>query len=78
MSSSLHLFRLKLPDPQDAQALAAAVDRLEDDAERTLVLDDYVAIHFLLSAEPPIPKHETLRRGISWDDDSLETTAKAS
>jgi hypothetical protein len=32
----------------------------------------WLALHFLLSGETPIPKHEALRRGLSWDDDSPE------
>jgi hypothetical protein len=32
----------------------------------------WIALHFLLSGETPIPRHEALRRGLSWDDDSPE------
>lgn len=47
----------------------------ETSSEKDLQLElgeSWCALHFILSGEPPIPKPEALKRGISWDDDSLE------
>ncbi|MCU0491396.1 MAG: YfbM family protein [Chloroflexaceae bacterium] len=39
---------------------------------RLALEESWCAIHILLTWELPIPKHEALRRGMSWEDDSLE------
>lgn len=43
-----------------------------DPSLRFSLEDSWAAIHLILTGSPPIPKTEALKRGISWDDQSLE------
>jgi hypothetical protein len=52
---------------------AEEVRKVIEGNNRPLDIEDaWIALHFLLSAEEPIPKGEALRRGVSWDDNSME------
>ena len=60
-------------NPTDPNALKHAIEVAEKEPGDVLDLTtDWIAMHITLTAELPIPKFEALRRGISWDDESLE------
>jgi hypothetical protein len=68
---------IEVSAPPDPEVLAGDRDAvralLEHAAGRHLDLEDgWPALHFALSGEVPIPKEEALKRGISWNDNSLE------
>jgi hypothetical protein len=72
-----YLARVSEAESKDILISADAVSRViagtRDDAERKLDLGEaWAGLHFVLTAEVPIPKQEALLRGLSWDDDSLE------
>jgi len=72
-----YLARVSASESRDILVNADAVSRViacaRIDASRRLDLDEaWAGLHFVLTAEVPIPKQEALLRGLSWDDDSLE------
>ena len=72
-----YLARVSAAESRDILVSADAVSRViawaRIDASRRLDLDEaWAGLHFVLTAEVPIPKHEALLRGLSWDDTSLE------
>ena len=57
-----------------AESAAAVIERTQALPDARLELDDaWIALHFLLSGELPMPKDEALRRGQRWDADSFES-----
>ena len=56
----------------DAAAIWQIIERSEQNGRRLELGEAWGGLHFVLSGEVPIPKQEALRRGISWDDDSME------
>jgi len=71
----MRLVRVPTTDAVDfsthATAVRQALERADND--RILDLDEaWAALHFVLTSEYPIPRDEALRRGVAWDDDSLE------
>jgi Domain of unknown function (DUF1877) len=72
-----YLVRVSASESSDILASADAVSKViagaSNDSERKLDLDEaWAGLHFVLTAEVPIPKQEALRLGLSWYDDSLE------
>jgi Domain of unknown function (DUF1877) len=63
-------------DPEqvnDKDALERLIEESSRDATLGLSLgDSWAAIHLVLTGTPFIPKFEAKKRGISWDDQSLE------
>jgi hypothetical protein len=58
---------------KSADVVRKIIESAEDNGDFKLDLGEYwAALTFMLSGEMPIPKHEALRLGISWDNDSLE------
>ncbi|MBD2609891.1 DUF1877 family protein [Nostoc punctiforme FACHB-252] len=49
------------------------IKQAQNQSDRVLDLDEsWYGIHFVMTAEYPIPKDEAQRRGISWNNESLE------
>ncbi len=75
VSTNLALIRVpsargkKLVD--DADAVYELVSDSPPDARLELG-DGWLALHVLLTAEMPMPRHAALERGVEWDDASLE------
>jgi uncharacterized protein DUF1877 len=72
-----YLARVSAAESKDILISADAVDSViagvRNDASRRLDLDEaWAGLHFVLTAEVPIPKQEALLLGLSWYDDSLE------
>jgi Domain of unknown function (DUF1877) len=56
-----------------AEGIQSLIKHAQNQADHILNLDEsWCAIHFVMTGEHPIPKDEAQRRGISWNDDSLE------
>jgi hypothetical protein len=76
MTPTADLVRVPTTDTDDSSPDPATVARLLDAADegpQTLHLGVWWAgVHFLLSGEGPLPRHEAARRGIAWNADSLE------
>ncbi|HEX6288588.1 MAG TPA: DUF1877 family protein [Herpetosiphonaceae bacterium] len=72
----LHLIRL--PDKaqnllEDPASIDGLIEQFQNDQSRHLNLGEaWAGIHFTLTDEYPIPREEALKRGMSWDDTSLE------
>ncbi|MCA9953104.1 MAG: DUF1877 family protein [Anaerolineales bacterium] len=72
-----YLVRVK---PEDLEAVAGnskgirqLITRARRQEGRFLNLGKaWAGIHYVLTAEPPIPKQTALQLGVSWDDSSLE------
>jgi Domain of unknown function (DUF1877) len=54
------------------EAVRATLRASEGEPGRSMTLEDWPAIHFVLTGEAPIPREEAIRRGIEWHDDALE------
>ncbi|HEX2033297.1 MAG TPA: DUF1877 family protein, partial [Chloroflexota bacterium] len=54
-------------------AVGAAIEQARSVPGALLDLgESWAALHFLLTGEIPMPREEALRRGVAWDDASLE------
>lgn len=72
-----YLLRVAAADADDilssADAARQAIANRSKAPDHLLNLEEsWAAMHYMLSGEVPFPKPEALRRGVSWDDDSLE------
>ena len=68
---------VRVPARESAQLRSASVVRAVIDEARhaagdrfVSLADDWAALHFLLSGDVPMPKHEALAHGLNWSDDS--------
>ena len=70
---------VRVPGAQSAEmtqaaAVAKVIAVAESAPDLRLSLGEWwPALHFMLSGDVPIPRPEALRRGVSWDDRSLES-----
>jgi hypothetical protein len=72
-----YLVRVNTKDSEkiinSSEAVESVIKQAQNKTSHILNLDDsWCAIHFVMTGEYPVPKDEAQRRGISWNDDSLE------
>jgi hypothetical protein len=58
---------------EDVRVVRDAIAWSQQNQDAEVSLDDaWAALHFLVSADYPIPRQEAEERGMSWNEDSLE------
>ncbi|MBD2500376.1 DUF1877 family protein [Anabaena azotica FACHB-119] len=69
-----YIVRVSREDGEKSLNSSKIVEKIiQNQSEHVLDLDEsWYGIHFVMTGEYPIPKDEAQRRGISWDNNSLE------